>query len=73
MNIGLQIKIARVEKEWTQDQLRMNTGISAATIGNIEAGKGNPKLKTVQKLIKCLGYELRITKEANNEQNKESI
>jgi DNA-binding XRE family transcriptional regulator len=62
MNIGLQLKIARIEKEWTQDQLRMASGVSAATIGSIEAGKGNAKLKTVQKLIECLGYDLRIVR-----------
>jgi hypothetical protein len=27
MNIGLQLKIARIEKEWTQDELRMESRI----------------------------------------------
>lgn len=63
MNIGLQLKIARIEKEWTQEELQEITGVSAATIIKIERGTGNPKLKTVYKLIKALGHELRIIKE----------
>jgi len=62
MNIGLQLKIARIEKEWTQEELSKKSKVSAATIIDIEKGNGNPKLKTVQKLIECLGYDLRIVR-----------
>jgi transcriptional regulator with XRE-family HTH domain len=68
MNIGLQLKIARIEKEWTQDQLSHETQtmtekpISVATIINIERNQGNPKLKTVSRLVGALGYKLRIEK-----------
>ena len=75
MNIGLQIKIARVEKEWTQAELSDATSeiishrtgdisnpISVATIINVEKGKGNPKLKTVSRLVSALDHQLRIVK-----------
>jgi DNA-binding XRE family transcriptional regulator len=62
MNIGLQLKIARTEKEWTQEELGKQSGVSAATIIDIEKGSGNPKLKTIQKLIKCLDYDLKIVR-----------
>ena len=60
MNIGLQLKIARVEKDWTQEQLKDETGIATSTIGSIEAGKENPQLKTIKRLADALDYELRI-------------
>ena len=68
MNIGLQIKIARIEKEWTQADLSAATGspeekpISVATIINVEKGKGNPKLKTILRLVKALDHKLRLVK-----------
>ena len=63
MNIGLQLKIARVEKEWTQARLSEATGsegeerISVATIIKIERNQGNPKLKTISKLVSALDHQ----------------
>lgn len=69
MNIGLQLKIARVEKEWTQEELSKATSespeeksISVATIINIEKDQGNPKLKTILRIVKALDHKLRIVK-----------
>lgn len=68
MNIGLQIKIARVEKEWTQEELSAATEtteekpVSVATIIKIERNQGNPKLKTVSRLVSALDHNLRIVK-----------
>ena len=75
MNIGLQLKIARVEKEWTQAELSDATSeiishrtgdrskpISVATIINIEKDQGNPKLKTVLRLVKALDHKMGIVR-----------
>jgi transcriptional regulator with XRE-family HTH domain len=74
MNIGLQLKIARIEKEWTQAELSNATSViispvrdrskpvSVATIINIEKGQGNPKLKTVLRLVEALDHKLKIAK-----------
>lgn len=43
------IKLARVEKDLTQEQLADLVGVTRQTIGLIEAGKYNPSLKL------CLG------------------
>lgn len=70
MNIGLQLKIARVEKEWTQEELSHATqtmtekSISVATIIKIEKGQGNPKLKTILRIAKALGHKVGIIKQA---------
>jgi len=72
MNIGLQLKIARVEKEWTQEELSAATEtdkektISVATIIKIEKGQGNPKLKTVLRLAKAMNHGLRLVRMEGN-------
>ena len=62
MDIGKLLKIARIEKDWTQEDLKNATGIAASTIGMIEAGKENPQLKTINTMAGALDYELRIVK-----------
>ena len=61
MTVGLQLKLARVERELTQKELEYKSGISAVTIGAIETGKGNPKLKTIMTLAKTLGYNIKLS------------
>jgi len=46
------LKIARVEKNITQDDLAQLVGVSRQTIGSIETGKFNPTAKLA--LILCI-------------------
>ena len=68
MEIGLQLKIARVEKEdegkgrWNMRKLSKESGVSTSHICEIESGKKNPTAATINKLCKALGYDLRIVK-----------
>lgn len=39
------LKLARIEKDFTQEQLAERVGVTRQTIGLIEAGKYNPTLK----------------------------
>lgn len=41
---NIKMKVARVEKDFTQDDLAKQIGVSRQTIGLIEAGKYNPSL-----------------------------
>ena len=43
--IGNRLKLARVEKDLTQQELADLVGVTRQTIGLIEAGKYNPTLK----------------------------
>ncbi|MBI9045120.1 MAG: helix-turn-helix transcriptional regulator [Anaerolineaceae bacterium] len=43
--IANKIKLARIEKDLTQQQLADQAGVTRQTIGLIEAGKYNPTLK----------------------------
>lgn len=49
------VKLARVEKDITQDQLGNLVGVTRQTIGSIEAGKFNPSAKLA--LIICIVLE----------------
>ena len=62
MDLSLQLKVARIEKELDQKQVAELTGIAQSTISEIEAGKTNPQRTTIEKLAHCYGYELRIIK-----------
>lgn len=43
----------------SQHDLAEMSGVSLATIKDIERGKGNPSLDTVQKILNILGMEIR--------------
>ena len=62
MRIGMQLKLLRVESDWTMDKLHDISGVSKAAISMIEAGKRSPTAETVNKLADCYGCELRIVK-----------
>jgi transcriptional regulator with XRE-family HTH domain len=44
----------------TQEMLSDLTGLGLRTIKELESGKGNPTLKTVQRIAEVLGLELDI-------------
>lgn len=52
------VRLARVEKDLTQEQLAGLVGVTRQTIGLIEAGKYNPTLKLCLALAKATGKRL---------------
>lgn len=56
--IGNRVKLARVEKDLTQEQLAELVGVTRQTIGLIEAGRYNPTLKLCLMLAKVTGKGL---------------
>ncbi|MCX6194937.1 MAG: helix-turn-helix domain-containing protein [Cytophagales bacterium] len=54
------LKKRRIRLQVTQETLALLTGVSLRTIKQLEAGKGNPTLETIQKLADVLGLELRL-------------
>ena len=74
--IGKQIREARLQKSWNQDQLAEKTNLSLAYIGMIERGEKIPKLETFIRIINTLeisadvvlqdvlvnGYQVRMTR-----------
>ena len=56
--IGNRLKLARVEKNLTQEELADLAGVTRQTIGLIEAGKYNPTLKLCLLLTRITGKSL---------------
>lgn len=52
--MGLNLKIARIKKGLTQDELCEMVGIGRTTLSQLEQGKANPKLTLMKKLSKAL-------------------
>ncbi|MEN6391216.1 MAG: helix-turn-helix transcriptional regulator [Syntrophomonas sp.] len=52
------IKLARVEKDLSQEQLAQLVGVTRQTIGMIEAGKFNPSLQLCLAICRVFGKTL---------------
>jgi putative transcriptional regulator len=55
---NIQLKVARVEKDLSQDDLARIVGVSRQTIGLIELGKYNPSLSLCIAICKTLSRTL---------------
>ena len=58
VEIANRLKLARIEKDLTQEQVAELAGVTRQTIGLIEAGKYNPSLKLCLILSKITGKGL---------------
>lgn len=54
---GRNVRAARREKGWTQEQLAFEAGVKRAYLSEIEGGKRNPTLDVVEKLAKALSVK----------------
>jgi putative transcriptional regulator len=52
------IKIARIEKDYTQQDLADKVGVTRQTIGLIEVGKYNPSINLCRDICKALDKTL---------------
>ena len=57
--IGILIKKRRSSLRIDQRTLSELSGIAIHTLSNIEAGKGNPTVATLDRVLQALGMELR--------------
>lgn len=58
--ISMEIRSARKECGWTQEELAFKASTSRSYIGTIEIGLRTPSLQLLQHLAKMMGYKLRI-------------
>lgn len=56
------IKAEMRARRITQGDLARLAGVSEPCIFRLLAGKSNPKYETVERVLNCLGYELRMRK-----------
>ena len=59
MDIVKVIKAQRKKLHISQKDLAEMADVSIATVKQIEAGRGNPSLSTVESIMEVLGMELR--------------
>lgn len=57
--IGLKIKVIRSSRKISQRKLAALAGISNTYLSDIEVGRTNPSLKTMEKLAKALEIEIK--------------
>ena len=60
--IRQQLKNARVGKHMTQQEVSKLSGLSLATISNIESGDGSPTLRSLIRYANSIGYEFKVKK-----------
>ncbi len=64
------LKKRRIRLQVTQETLALLTGVSLRTIKQLEAGKGNPTLETIQKLANVLGLKLQLEIKNTSRENE---
>lgn len=57
--IGKIIKALREEKDWTQDKLAEESELPQSHISRLEKGKHSPSRRTLERIAKALGVDLR--------------
>jgi transcriptional regulator with XRE-family HTH domain len=75
-NIIETLKNRRIRLQVNQESLALLSDVSLRTIKQIESGKGNPTIETIQKLADVLGLELRLDIKkltVENEGNDDSL
>ena len=60
MDVAVDIKKRRTRLGISQQDLAEFAGVGIATVKDIERGKGNPSLQTLQKLLEVLGLEMTL-------------
>ena len=60
MGLGNIISTRRKLLGINQDDLAKIAEVSIATVKDIERGKGNPSLKTLEKICEVLGLEIKL-------------
>ncbi|MFA5643133.1 MAG: helix-turn-helix transcriptional regulator [Candidatus Paceibacterota bacterium] len=56
--LGRNMKRIRLEKGMTQGDICRKLGLDRAYISNLESGKKNPTLATIEKIAKALGINI---------------
>jgi putative transcriptional regulator len=52
------LKVLRAERDWSQEQLAQEAGVSRQTINALETGKYNPSLELAFSLARIFGLQI---------------
>lgn len=53
----MRVREARQGRGWTQRKLAVRAGVPQSTVGRIEAGIVDPRVSTIQRLLRACGEE----------------
>ena len=53
-SFGANVRVARLEREWTQERLARESGLAVVQISRIERGKREIRLTTLLRLLRAL-------------------
>lgn len=56
--LGQRIKFLRESRQWSLEELAHSSDVAKNTINDLENGKGNPTLKTIELISQALGERL---------------
>jgi transcriptional regulator with XRE-family HTH domain len=68
-NIVITLRDRRAVLRVTQEELAEMSGVGLRTLKQIESGKGNPTLATLQKLADVLGMEITLRVKKTDDQS----
>lgn len=54
----MEVRQARQARGWTQRKLAIRAGVPQSTIGRIEAGLVDPRVSTLERILRACGHEL---------------
>src|SRR5688500_15007812 len=57
MTAAMRIRQARQARGWTQRKLALRAGVPQSTVGRIEAGIVDPRVSTIQRILRACGEE----------------
>jgi transcriptional regulator with XRE-family HTH domain len=64
MSLGTEIKKARLDKRWKQQDLQVATGLSQTYLSQIELDKVDPRVSIVKRIARALGVSMdQLTRE----------
>jgi transcriptional regulator with XRE-family HTH domain len=70
MSLGREIKKARVDKGWKQQDLQVATGLSQTYLSQIELDKVDPRFSIVTRIADALGVSLDTLASKNEKPTK---
>lgn len=65
--IGILLKKARKERNWTQEELGRKVGVQRAQISKLESGKNSATIDTIRRVCKALKANAKFSIQINNQ------
>jgi transcriptional regulator with XRE-family HTH domain len=58
LKFGKRVRTLRLDRGWTQEEFAHRTGLNRSYMSEVERGKSDVSLSTLQKIAKALGISL---------------